>query len=480
MRDILLKNGRLYDQHKASFFSGNLAISDGRIVSEYLLCSPKIIDCSDQFILPAFRDAHIHFSHWIQFRNFVNLADCSTNQLIEILKNHAHEKVIFACQWVPDFNLTEKLNYRTKLDKISYSPIVIYSKDLHSAWLNTAAFEQLGWLDYSENEAERIIRDESGKPTGIVQEIAVQEIAKIGENLPRFSESDFEKAQMDCLKNGITSVISVEDEEGILLLDRQNLKIKIEYFLYDRYLEKIENGWKPPQSENIKFAGMKLFLDGSFGSSTAWLTEPYEKTNNCGVSLYSKTELREKVRRVHKLGLPVMIHAIGDKAGNLATRILLEESVGLPDRIEHFQIANQDDFDKLTNSGITIGMQPSHLFHDKEKAEKTLGRKRMWHCYPVRSFSARTKVQFGSDAPVVPINPMLNLSACENIWNPAERISRSDALALSTENGSLVLKENDVANITIWEQSLFDLPAEKLLNCTPEKTILSGEIVWTK
>ena len=410
----------------------------------------------------------------------MNLADCSEIQILKMLKNYAFDETIFAHQWTPDFNLTEKRNHREKLDKISHNPIVIYSKDLHSAWLNTEAFERLGWLAPLENEVERIVRDENGNPTGIVQENAVQQIGHIEKNTPRFSDKEFEKAQMDCFKRGITSVISVEDKDGALLLAKQDLQIKIDYFLYDRYFSEIENGWLPPQSKNLKFAGIKLFLDGSFGSSTAWLTEPYEKTNDYGISLYSENDLREMVRRAHRLDFPVMIHAIGDGAGSLATKILRQESAGLPDRIEHFQIANSSDFENLANSEITIGMQPSHLFHDKEKAEKTLGRKRMMRCYPVWSLSESTKVQFGSDAPVVSANPTLNLSACEKIWNPAERIGRLDAYAFSTENGALSFKERDVANITIWEQSLFELSQEELLCSAPEKTIVAGEIVWTK
>ena len=149
------------------------------------------IDCSENVILPGFRDAHVHFSHWIAFNNQIDLTGYSTNEILRKLKQIGESPIITAGQWVPDIPLDKKQNFRKLLDEINTGPILIYSKDLHTALLNTESFMQLGWMEQSDDQPEEIIRDELGRPTGIVREIAVQKIEYLRKDSPRFSTSEF-------------------------------------------------------------------------------------------------------------------------------------------------------------------------------------------------------------------------------------------------------------------------------------------------
>jgi len=477
----LLHNGFVFDETSEKFVLRDVAIRNGRVSNPNNLKAPEIIDCSDNLILPSFRDAHVHFSHWVAFSNQIDLSDCDTNEILQRLKRLKNIPIIVAGQWVSEFSLVEKQNFRQILDKISDKiPIIIYAKDLHSAWMNTDAFRKLDWMEKRQNEPREICRNKNGSPTGIVREIAVQQVEKLKESQIRFSDSELQKAQNECFRRGVTSVISIEDEEGVDLLSRSCLQLDIHYYLYDKYLDKLESGWRPPENKTLHFAGIKTFLDGSFGSRTAWMNEPYQNTKNSGISLLSDDKFRKIIRKTHALKIPVMVHSIGDRASRQGVQILYDEQAGYKDRIEHFQIFDKDTQNILKKSNIIVGMQPCHSFFDYKIAEEILGKQRMKQSYAMRSVARTARLELGSDAPVETINPMYNVAACDTIIDVNERLSRLEAIRFSIPNQSITIQHGMLADLVVYPTNILTMETTELIAAESQITFSNGNKVWMK
>jgi predicted amidohydrolase YtcJ len=152
--------------------------------------------------------------------------------------------------------------------------------------------------------------------------------------------------------------------------------------------------------------GVKLFLDGSLGSRTAWMLEPYEGSRDRGMPVTSEQEAAEAMRLAAMQGIGVTVHAIGDAAVRRALGLLETlPRAGLPHRIEHFQCVDPEDLARAAHAGIVASMQPAHLLTDIPLVDRHWGR-RGRGAYAFRSLLRRgTSVVFGSDVPVASVDP---------------------------------------------------------------------------
>jgi predicted amidohydrolase YtcJ len=152
--------------------------------------------------------------------------------------------------------------------------------------------------------------------------------------------------------------------------------------------------------------GVKLFLDGSLGSRTAWMLEPYEGSRDRGMQVAGEQVAAEAMRLAAAHGIAVTAHAIGDAAVRQALDLLERlPRAAVPHRIEHFQCVHPDDLRRAALAGIVASMQPAHLLTDIPLVDKHWGR-RGRGAYAFRSLLQRgTAVVFGSDAPVASLDP---------------------------------------------------------------------------
>ncbi|MBN2829832.1 MAG: amidohydrolase family protein, partial [Candidatus Cloacimonetes bacterium] len=198
--------------------------------------------------------------------------------------------------------------------------------------------------------------------------------------------------------------------------------------------------------ERLKIGGMKIFMDGSLGSQSAWMFDPYQGTENTGMPLMSEEELYSLVKKGVDNGISSTVHGIGDRCNHVILsvfdRIRRETGETSHHRIEHLQCIRKEDFQLIKDNRVYCAVQPVHIKSDVANI------KRYWaHCmenvYPFKSLKDYgISMGFGSDAPVETINPFEGIFAAverkylnnpeDESWQPMERLSLSDALSYYT------------------------------------------------
>jgi predicted amidohydrolase YtcJ len=193
----------------------------------------------------------------------------------------------------------------------------------------------------------------------------------------------------------------------------------------------------------LGMGGVKLFLDGSLGSRTAWMLEPYEGSRDRGMAIAGRDAAEQVMRTAAGNGIAVTAHAIGDAAVRQALDLLEAlPRAALPHRIEHFQCIHPSDLSRAAAAGIVASMQPAHLLTDIPLVERHWGG-RGRGAYAFRSLlQRRTALVFGSDVPVASIDPREGVYAAMERkaagggpargWRPEERIAFEDVVRAYT------------------------------------------------
>jgi predicted amidohydrolase YtcJ len=192
-------------------------------------------------------------------------------------------------------------------------------------------------------------------------------------------------------------------------------------------------------SDRLIIGGVKLFLDGSLGSRTAWMLEPYQGTRDRGMPITTEQEARDAMRTAASAGIATTVHAIGDAA----VRRALDLAAGLPKlavphRIEHFQCVHPSDLERAALYGIVLSMQPAHLLTDIPLVDRYWG-DRGRGAYAFRSLlRLGAHLVFGSDVPVASLDPREGIYAAlerkgfdgapRTGWRPEEKLGFSEAL----------------------------------------------------
>jgi predicted amidohydrolase YtcJ len=183
----------------------------------------------------------------------------------------------------------------------------------------------------------------------------------------------------------------------------------------------------------LTVGGVKLFLDGSLGSRTAWMLDAYEGTRDRGMPITSEAEAGAAMHLAAEHGIAATVHAIGDAAVRRALDLMEPlPRVRLPHRIEHFQCVHPRDLDRAAAAGIVVSVQPAHLLTDIPLVDRHWGR-RGAGAYAFRSLLRRnTALVFGSDVPVAPIDPREGVFAAMERraqdgtpaggWHPEEKL----------------------------------------------------------
>lgn len=432
---------------------------DGRIravgdASELHRQAPRDIptyDLPDAIVTPGFVDAHTHFSMWALGRRRVQLAGAGS-------RDEAARRVGAAVPvqgWIVgqgwDANDWPHAPDRAALDAVQPAPVYLDSLDVHAAWVNSAALAVAGITrDTLDPAGGLIVRDAVGEPTGVLLERAVELVRPhLPDPPPDVLDAALRDGQMEAHGLGLTGIHNVE---GDAVLDafrrleaRDGLRLRVLFHppvasLPTLVGQRIRSGMG---SDWLRIGGVKLFLDGSLGSRTAWMLEPYGGSRDCGLPITSEAEAALAIRTGADAGLAATVHAIGDAAVRRALDLLAPAArTALPHRIEHFQCVSDADLDRAAAAGIVASMQPAHLLTDVPLVERHWGA-RGRGAYAFRTLQRRgTTLAFGSDAPVASLDPREGLYAAlarrdasgapSDGWRPEERIGFADAVRAYT------------------------------------------------
>jgi predicted amidohydrolase YtcJ len=405
----------------------------------------------DALVTPGLVDGHTHLAMWALNRRRAQLAGLQTREevLDRVAQTEPADGWIIGQGW--DANDWSSPPDRASLDQIHMGPVYLDSLDVHAAWVNSAALAAAGISrDTPDPYGGRIVRDASGEPTGLLLERAVELVQPA---LPRPSDVALEsvvlEAQAEAHRLGVTGIHNVEDMDTLAAFRRldqsDRLRLRVLYHPPVAALDQlIRDGVRSGQRTDwLGIGGVKMFLDGSLGSRTAWMLEPYEGSRDRGLPLTRESEAREAMAGAAGAGLATTVHAIGDAAVRRALDIIERlPQVPVPHRIEHFQCVHPRDLDRAASLGVSLSMQPAHLLTDIPLVERHWG-KRGRGAYAFRSLLRRgSRLVFGSDVPVASLDPREGVYAAmerkssdgapSRGWRPEEKLGFTEVLAAYT------------------------------------------------
>ncbi|WP_456406229.1 amidohydrolase [Caldithrix abyssi] len=472
-------------------------------------------DMQGRVVIPAFGDAHVH-SLWAA-KAFMEIDLSGAQSLAEALNILKESKTRYQPgQWVVGrgFNKNrwrDGVPERVLLDRIfPQNPVYLESQDCHSAWVNSLAFTNVGVKENTPDPpGGRFLREPEGAFSGLVLDRAMERFKNA---LPAPDEQQLLQA-LDrfvgqLLTNGITSIHTMEGVQAFSLWEKYFLRFGrkmrvVFYFPQEEMDELIKSGLYSGYGDPwLRIGGIKLFSDGSLGSQTAAMRQPYEnQPDNMGLLLFNEDELLERVKRAESHRLATAIHAIGDRAVQLVLKVLqqtaaLRKQHGLVSRIEHAQLVPPDLLPLFRQYGLAASMQPIHIADDVEIADRYWG-ERSRFAYPFRSLlEINVPLAFGSDAPVAPADPLKGIFSAVfrksrfqlskptwtaeealDVWQAVQAFTEGVALAADASAFQGSLLTGKWADFIVLSDDIFSMPAERMLNVNVEKTILDGSIV---
>jgi len=467
-------------------------------------------DFPDSIVTPGFVDGHTHFGMWARGRKRVHLAGAGSREeaVRRVAAGALEQGWILGHGW--DANRWQEPPDRWSLDQVTSAPSFFESIDIHAGWANSAALMAAGITsDTPDPPGGRIVRDASGGPTGLLLERATELISAI---VPAPGAADLtamvRESQAVAHRLGITGIHDVEGADVLrafrTLEADGDLRLRVLFSPPVAQLPSLlSHGVRSGQgSEWLTLGGVKLFLDGSLGTRTAWMLEAYEDGRDAGMALSTEAEARQAVDQAASGGLACVVHAIGDAAVRRALTLLeVAPRVGLPHRIEHFQCVDAADMARAGRAGIVASMQPAHLPADVVLAEERWGR-RTRGAFAFKSLLQRgTVVAFGSDVPVVPLDPRQGVVAAMTRvagdgsfgegWLPEERLTFDDVVRAFTEANAIAAGAADRrgtlvpgrdADLVAWgvEPAILENDASAFNEARVELTVVAGEVVYRR
>jgi len=496
----------------------------------------KIVDLVGHFVMPGFNDAHLHLASAGLEKMNVNLVGVKTLDefreriLAQVEKAEPGEWIVGG-GWDETLWPVKVLPTRWDLDEVSQGhPVFLLRVDEHMAVANTRAL-QLASVTVASRDPEggKIDRDEAGTPNGILREKAQLLVQSV---IPKPTHEKrrqaIELALADLASHGITSAQDYSPWENFQIYEELEHDGKLtarvsEWLDFDDSIADLNNKRSShPASDTMLHTGMlKAFLDGSLGSKTAALLEPYsngsknddsksDNLKNTGLPQYEAAKLNAMTTERVLAGYQIGFHAIGDKAVQLALDAFAEAEKAAKEgkvkaadggsdyrlRIEHAQVTTPQQILRFKDLKVIASMQPSHLLTDINWAESYLGPKRAEHSYAWADFLRRGVVlAFGSDYPIEAVTPFRGLYAAvtrmsedgKKSYYPAEKLNIEQAIAAYTTGAAFAefaekqkgkLEPGMLADFVVLDQDITAVPPPRILETKVLRTVVGGKTVY--
>lgn len=519
--DLILLDGTVLEGHRVDIAVVGSTIAEiapaGKL--QHLRHSKTAVHRLDgRLLTPGLWDTHIHLYHWSQARKQLNLTGCLSREdmMVTVAEADPGTDWLLGHGWTTASWPDRRLPTRQELDSVSGDrPTLLWSADLHSAVGNTAALALSGLLhDKREVRGGVIERDLEGSPTGWVKELAANAVRQAVPEPTRRQLADLllEGAQ-ELHSYGITGVCDQrikDQEDGRLMLSTlQELeaegawKLRTSVNVAAHHLDLLlalglTTGFG---GDRVRLGHLKLFADGTLGSRTARMLAPFT-SGGCGddgrgLYLTPPEEMRETFQRAAQAGWSISVHAIGDEANRVCLDLFEEldrleiPRPRIPHRIEHVQIIDDADVERLAKLNITASMQPGHLLDDKAAADEALGERARLAYRLADLHNAGTRLVFGSDAPVSQVDPSYGLQAAiyrgAPAWHPEQRLEVRDAWRGYTSRAAFAsgwqhltgsLKVGLRADLAVWDSD----PSQQGEGAPAQAshTFLDGQIVFSR
>jgi predicted amidohydrolase YtcJ len=484
--DLIVENGRIHTGGPDESIVDSLAVAGGRILAigrdvEGLEARERV-DARGGVVLPGFNDAHAH-SVWFGMTlletdlSGVTSLDDVYRAIGERAGDGGPEDWIIASGFNPVL-LHGAVPDRDVLDRVSGGrPVWIKHASGHSCQLNGEGLRRTAVSD-REIDGGRVVRDETGRPTGVLEERAMAFVQDVLLPYPLdVIERALDLATAQYAREGLTSVTDCgvaggwighapgelaayqnAREHGVLRTRMQVMPVIDALVDIGGHAEEpafvglgtgMRTGWG---DGFLQLGPVKVFTDGSILGRTAQLSEHYEGCpDNHGYLQEDASTLRRRVLAAYAAGWSVALHAVGDAALDVALDVI-EEAITLhgrrlvPNRVEHGTIVRPDQVARLASLGVACVVQPNFLPAFGEGMRRAIGPDRSLWSHRARSFlDVGLPVALSSDRPVAPGAPLGGIQAFVErltedgmLYAPDERLTPSEAVRAATLGSSQV------------------------------------------
>lgn len=522
-------NGRIWTGDNRLPEAQAIAVSDGRIlkvgtdveVKALAGTTTATVDLQGRRVVPGFYDSHLHLIGGGRSLSQVDLKDANDEaefgrRLKEFDAKLPKNRWITGGNWDHDRAFNGSLPSAEAIDKyVRDRPVFINRYDGHMAIANSAAMKLAGITsDTKDIPGGVIFRDANNRPTGVLKDNAMGLVEKFipGPDTAEVAEA-FEAASKALAANGITSVQDMGGEGADTRLKYLELlhrlasegKLTVRIGVHNPIDLNTNTVTASQWADFFSEVGVKGFMDGSLGSSTAKMAEPYASDpKTSGVFVTEPAVMRNLVRRADDAKRIVAVHAIGDQANSTLLDIYqaVAEANGPRDRrfrVEHAQHLKPGDFPRFKALGVVASMQPYHVIDDGRWAEGRIGAKRCESSYAYRALlDAGAPLAFGSDWPVAPLDVLAGIDAAVNRrtldgkhpggWFPNQRITVAEAVRAYTIGSAYAgfheasrgrISEGFFADFVVLNRDIFDASeADNIAKTKVAKTIMNGKVVF--
>lgn len=462
---------------------GRITSLDGALPSE--TTAPQRVDLDGRTVIPGLWDTHVHAEQWAVARRRLDLRGAANAQQAAELVATA-VTTLGPGEALVGVGMRDALwpdePHKDLLEAVAPGRVVaLQGNDLHTAWLSPAALARVGAAEH---------------PTGVLKEGACYRAMGA---LQEFDEDAVDgwvsEAMTAAAARGVTGLIDFEMGDCLPAWQRRaqrgRLGLRVECTVYRDHLPAaitrgLPSGSVVPGTDGLVRVGpLKLFVDGSLNSRTALCHDPYPEfagaDGSHGLLETAPDELQALMKEAAAHGIASAVHAIGDRATGLALDAF--EATGSEGRIEHAQLIARDDVPRFARPGLVVGVQPAHLVDDRDVAE------RHWPGRTGRTlpfadlFAAGATLEFGSDAPVAPLDPWVAIAAAvtrtgddRGPWHPEQRIAVAEALAASSR-GRTRPAVGGPADLVVLDRDPCGLEGAQLADPGVAGTLCAGR--WT-
>ncbi|MFI5183791.1 MAG: amidohydrolase [Vicinamibacteria bacterium] len=526
--DRVFVGGRVWTGDKAKPVAEAIAVRGTKIIAvgtnaEIARLSGKpteSVNLKGRWVFPGFNDSHLHFlvTEKADLVDSGGLAEMQ-RRVMEFARRHPESPWVLGRGWgyaeFPGNN-----PHRRYLDAVvADRPVWMTDRDGHAAWCNSRALQIADITRKTPDPPNGVIvRDENGEPTGLLKEGAAMNLVR--QYIPPANDEELHrtlKALLDrAASYGLTSVQNASfsfDEVPVFqrVIDEKALKVRFYWaLLFDKEqnedeLARYKEVRKRMEGPAFKFGAAKGMVDGTVGSRTAALFDPYVG-GGTGLPFWTQADLNAAVARYDREGFQILLHAVGDKAIHMALDAYEAAArtngfTGRRHRVEHAEVPRPDDIPRFRQLGVVASTQPMFANPDKTTLESfatLLGPDRASRADAFKVWDDAGVVQaFGSDWPGTSMEPLRQIycavtrqtadGAPPGGWYPQNRVSPEaalrhytvDAAYASFEEGNKgTLVAGKVADFVVLSDNILEPPAERLLKAKVLLTVMGGQDTW--
>ena len=536
--DVIVINADVRTSDKSNGRASAFAVKDSKFIAvgntESILSmagdSTKIIDANGSTVVPGFIDSHTHLSSGAKIVTGINLSEIREKAVwLEMIKERV--KTMQPGEWLLggrwDYTFENK-GYPTRweLDAVApNNPVALSDIDGHSMWVNTMAIELSGIEADSEVPmGGQIVLNEEGVPTGILLEGAME---LVWQNESYVRDSDLARNEIEQVIDYATSlgITSVHDMSSRIELNKykelaadQKLNLRIFWGEHSKFSQEDDSTnqnnliyqlidqYKAHDDElgpMIEYGFIKYVIDGVLSTHTAALVDPYtDRPDVIGEPFYIQNELNFLVKRANSLGMPVAIHAIGDRGVQMALNAFeFSNHLNLANRVEHVEVIQPGTVERFRELNVTASMQPNHGTGVIGKyITPRIGSEREKFAYVWNDFlKGGVRLALSSDFATSPFSPLVQLfdavfrespsGLYDGAWYPEQRISFDEALYAYTQIGADLsgwgeeigsITKGKWADFVILDQRLNDPVGRELKDTLVSSTFFAGKEVYSK